>query len=220
MIMTIFRGLLMILVGFLSATAFAKQTADFDFYVLSLSWSPDYCESSGQHDKNQCSIGKKLGFVLHGAWPQYEKPRSGKSYPANCSAQKLPKTSQEACRIYPSPKLCQHEWEKHGTCSGLKPEAYLALSKNMKELINIPQNYQRPEKPFRTTSVKLKNDFVKANPQFSSEGMGVYCSGGRFLKELRLCLTKESKPRQCGQQILQSAQKSCSQKDFLVRNVK
>ena len=219
--MSIFRGLLIALMSSMSATGFAKQTIDFDFYVLSLSWSPDYCETTGQHDKNQCSIGKKLGFVLHGVWPQYEKPRAGKYYPEHCSSQKLPETSQKACQIYPSPKLCHHEWEKHGTCSGLKPEEYLALSKSLKELVKIPENYQHPEKPFRTTNSALKNDFVKANPQFSPEGIGAYCSGGgRFLTELRFCLTKEHNPRQCSQSVLQSAQKSCSQKDFLVRNVK
>jgi len=38
----------------------------FDFYVLTLSWSPDYCAKNGQRDQQQCNSGKKLGFVLHG----------------------------------------------------------------------------------------------------------------------------------------------------------
>ena len=49
-----------------------EATGDFDFYVMALSWSPDYCASNGSNDPQQCSIGKKLDFVLHGLWPQYE----------------------------------------------------------------------------------------------------------------------------------------------------
>lgn len=42
----------------------------FDYYVLSLSWSPTFCLTH-QND-SQCS-GKGYGFVLHGLWPQYAR---------------------------------------------------------------------------------------------------------------------------------------------------
>ena len=65
-------------------TATAKPGL-FDFYVLALSWSPEYCESSDAPDPQQCSLGRRLGFVLHGLWPQYNK-----GYPSDCSTVKLP----------------------------------------------------------------------------------------------------------------------------------
>ncbi len=72
---------------------------DFDFYVLSLSWSPDYCAGSNVNDPQQCSIGKKLGFVLHGLWPQYNR-----GYPADCSTVPLPKDAQQKFpNLFPSP---------------------------------------------------------------------------------------------------------------------
>ena len=90
---------------------------DFDFYILTLSWSPDYCAGSNVNDPQQCSLGKQLAFVLHGLWPQYTR-----GYPADCSTVKLPKDAQQKFpNLYPSPKLYSHEWDKHGTCSGLKP---------------------------------------------------------------------------------------------------
>jgi ribonuclease T2 len=35
-----------------------------DFYVLTLSWSPDYCAKNARPDPQQCNPGKKYGFVL------------------------------------------------------------------------------------------------------------------------------------------------------------
>jgi ribonuclease T2 len=190
---------------------------DFDFYVLSLSWSPDFCAGSNVNDPQQCSVGKKLGFVLHGLWPQYNR-----GYPANCSNVKLPKDMQaKFSKLYPSSNLFTHEWGKHGTCSGLKPLDYLALSKSLKESIVIPAAYRQPVKSFRATSDDLKTAFVKANSTLSKDALAVQCSGsGRFLQELRVCFSREGEPVACSQELQQAETKSCDRADFLVRNVK
>lgn len=189
----------------------------FDFYVLTLSWSPDYCVKNGDRDQQQCKIGKKLGFVLHGLWPQYNK-----GYPANCSAEKLPlHVKQQFPGLFPSDKLYSHEWKKHGTCSGKTPREYLALSKQLKDSVVIPTAYNRPNKPFRTTIDGLKNVFVNSNNQLNADGIAPYCSGsGRFLQEVFFCYSKDGKPGICSEEILKRSQKSCGQADFLVRNVR
>jgi ribonuclease T2 len=190
---------------------------DFDFYVLSLSWSPDYCAGSNVNDPQQCSIGKKLGFVLHGLWPQYNR-----GYPADCSTAPLPKDAQQKFpNLFPSPKLYTHEWDKHGTCSGLKPQDYLTLAKTAKESIVIPTAYRSPAKAFRTTSDDLKIAFVAANSELSEDALAVQCSGsGRYLQELRVCLSREGQPVACSKEVQNDAAKSCGNADFLVRNVK
>ncbi len=189
----------------------------FDFYVLTLSWSPDYCAKNGDRDPQQCKSGKKLGFVLHGLWPQYQK-----GYPANCSSEKLPlKVKQQFPGLFPSDKLYDHEWEKHGTCSGKTPQQYLALSKELKNSVSIPTAYNRPSKPFRTTIDGLRNAFVSADPDLTADGIAPYCSGsGRFLQEVFFCHSKDGKPGTCSAEILKSSQKSCGQPNFLVRNVR
>ena len=58
-------------------------TGQFDFYVLSLSWSPSYCEAAedrtgGRGRDRQCS-GRPFAFVVHGFWPQYER-----GFPSDC----------------------------------------------------------------------------------------------------------------------------------------
>ena len=54
----------------------------FDFYVLSLSWSPSYCaeaEERGSGGRSQQCSGRPFSFVVHGLWPQYES-----GYPEYC----------------------------------------------------------------------------------------------------------------------------------------
>ena len=53
------------------------QPGAFDYYVLALSWSPEFCHS--HPTKAECASGK-FGFVVHGLWPQYAE-----RYPENCS---------------------------------------------------------------------------------------------------------------------------------------
>ena len=53
------------------ARAEGEAAGAFDYYVLSLSWSPSFCALEGDaKDNPQCD--RPLGWVLHGLWPQYE----------------------------------------------------------------------------------------------------------------------------------------------------
>jgi ribonuclease T2 len=188
----------------------------FDFYVLSLSWSPDYCATKG--DPQQCGGGRQLGFVLHGLWPQYEK-----GWPANCTSEAFePKLQKQFPDLYPSTKLYTHEWEKHGTCSGLTQPQFHQLAAEVKAKVAVPAAYSKPTKPFRTTVAELKKGFVKANPGMSEAAVAPTCSGsGRFLQEVMVCLSKDgSQPRDCSAEVLKSSAKSCAQADFLVRSVR
>src|SRR3977135_1905030 len=58
----------------------ASTPGDFDFYVLSLSWSSGFCETpAGARARGQCDASVNLGFVVHGLWPQDEH-----GYPSDC----------------------------------------------------------------------------------------------------------------------------------------
>lgn len=193
------------------------KKADFDFYVLNLSWSPDYCATSGGDDPQQCSLGKKLGFVLHGLWPQYNR-----GWPEYCTNLKLSAdVKAQFPNLYPSASLYDHEWDRHGTCSGLTPEAYLSLAKKLKESVVVPAPYKSPEQPVRVTTAQFKKDFVAANPSFSAASLAVHCSSsGRFLSELYVCFSQEGQPQACSEEIHNEATKSCGNPDFVVRNVR
>lgn len=193
------------------------REGQFDFYVLVLSWSPTYCSTNGDQDPQQCSLGRKLGFVLHGLWPQYDR-----GYPSNCSTERLPGSLKtKYAGLYPSPKLFDHEWEKHGTCSGLSPDNYLALSKRLKESVVIPTRYRSPEQPLRVTSTQLKQDLVAANSALNDSSLATFCSGsGRYLQELYVCFSPDGKALACSSEIRNKSARSCASADFIMRNVR
>ncbi len=201
----------------LCAAASVAQAADFDFYVLALTWSPDYCAASNTGDPQQCGSGKKLGFVLHGLWPQNDR-----GYPSNCTVEKLPGAVKARFPgLYPSDSLFTHEWEKHGTCSGLTPEQYLSLSKHLKESVVIPAEFKSPPQPVRVTTVHLKQALRAANANLQDSGIDIFCSGsGRFLREVFVCFTRDGKPTACSRELHARAARSCRRPDFLVRNVR
>ena len=191
---------------------------DFAYYVLVLSWSPDFCATNKKAaDSAQCEIGRKYGFVLHGLWPQHEK-----GYPESCSDEKIPSSLKNKCEIFPTTGLCYHEWEKHGTCSGLGAAGYLDLSAKLKNSVVIPEHFKAPQTTVRTSIEQLRTDFVATNASFSKDSIAPYCSGsGRFLKEVFFCYDKNGKSRACSAEVLNRSAKSCGQKDgFVIRNVR
>ena len=72
------RGLAAALAALLSLSACATEAPPpFDYYVLSLSWSPEYCASEARPKDPQCV--RPYAFVVHGLWPQYER-----GWPKDC----------------------------------------------------------------------------------------------------------------------------------------
>src|SRR5579872_3051728 len=86
---------------------------DFDFYLLNLSWSPEFCTT---HSSPECA--SHPGFVVHGLWPQ----NTDGTYPENCSSAPGPANPSQYIDVIPTASLVQHEWATHGTCSGLAPD--------------------------------------------------------------------------------------------------
>jgi len=106
------KGLLVagLLLGGLLSTAAADQPGQFDYYVLSLSWSPQYCASSNHGgDEPQCT--RPYAFVAHGLWPQNER-----GYPRDCGSRERvgEDTIARMLPLMPSRGLIIHEWRTYG----------------------------------------------------------------------------------------------------------
>ena len=171
------------------------KPGEFDYYVLSLSWSPEFCASpAGKGDKLQCGTGRRFGFVVHGLWPQYER-----GYPQSCSTEPGPdkELTEKMLAIMPSPKLIRHEWEKHGTCSGLNAAKYFGAVEKARRDVQVPAEFQSPDQTISIEPAKLKKKFLETNKDWSAKSAALLC-GGRYLRELRVCLTKDLKARDCG----------------------
>ncbi len=171
----------------------------FDYYVLSLSWSPEHCAGpAGARDRFQCAGERKYGFIVHGLWPQFEK-----GWPESCTTDPPPDraTVDQTLPIMPSPGLIRHEWSKHGTCSGLSSRDYFARIRSTFSALKIPPDYQQPLKQLTVKPIDIKRKFVAANPGHTEQSVRVQCSGGRFLSEVRVCLDKDMKPRPCARDV-------------------
>lgn len=195
-----------------SAAAAAATQQAFDFYVLAMSWSPQHCSTRGSNDPLQCAGERLYDFVLHGLWPQYEK-----GYPADCSTDPIDRpTVDSMLDIMPAPGLVRHEWRKHGTCSGMDPRTYYAKAREAFTAVKVPRQYQQPKLQVVTTPVELRSRFVKENPGFARETVAAVCSG-RFLQEVRVCLTKDLKPRPCSADVLRN---QCRVPEIILRPVR
>jgi ribonuclease T2 len=172
-------------------------TTAFDYYVLSLSWSPEHCaEPAGHGDSRQCASTRHFAFVLHGLWPQYAS-----GYPESCSHTPLSSTVRNSMLdIMPSATLVEHEWTKHGTCSGLPPDEYFGTARTAFTGITIPPAYRDPTGSIVTDADSIKTAFRSANPNMSADDVAVLCKR-KFLQEVRVCLDRDLHPRPCGHDV-------------------
>ena len=191
----------------------AVNAPKFDFYVMSLSWSPQHCSTpNGERDKLQCAPGRLYDFVLHGVWPQFER-----GWPENCNTQPVDRATVDSMLdIMPSPQLVRHEWSKHGTCSGLEAKEYFAEARHAYELVKIPEQYQRPKLQVMARPDEMRKRFAAANPGFTEDSFAVVCSG-RFLQEVRACLTPDFDPRPCNREVLKN---QCRVDEMILRPVR
>jgi ribonuclease T2 len=187
------------LAGSASARDAGRDTPGrFDFYVLSLSWSPSFCADAAERHAGR-SAGAQCGarpyaFVVHGLWPQYEK-----GFPENCQVP-APRIDRRLVGsmldLMPAPHLIFNEWDKHGTCSGLSPQAYFDTVRKARAAVKIPPQYRDLTQPLEVTPSTVADAFVKANPGLTRSGVAVECSRKR-LSEVRLCLSKQLQFRDC-----------------------
>lgn len=157
-----------------------NRPGQFDFYVLSLSWSPSFCEASGERGtppQQQCGA-RSFSFVVHGFWPQYER-----GFPEFCQ-QPSPRLDRNIVSgmldLMPAPRLIFHEWDKHGTCSGLNPRAYFETIRRARALVMVPDEYLQLQRPLTVTPDEVEEAFVAANPGLSRAGIAVTCDNRRL----------------------------------------
>jgi ribonuclease T2 len=192
-------AVLVLSLTFSSATAQDRRqnkAGEFDFYVLALSWSPSFCEATaerGRESKEQCGP-RPFSFVVHGLWPQYEK-----GFPEYCQVP-APRLNggivSSMLDLMPSPRLVFHEWDRHGTCSGLNPRAYFDNVRKARAVVKIPDQYLELKEPLTVTPDEVEDAFVKANPGLTRGGVAVTCDSKR-MSEVRICVSREFGFRDC-----------------------
>lgn len=166
-------------------------TAPFDFYVMTLSWSPGFCDLGGE-DKSpdQCATGAGNGFVVHGLWPD-------KSYgpnPEECNPDQDASAADLATArgLYPTEGLARYEYRKHGICTGLSAEDYFAAVRYVRDQLKIPPMLQGPREWRRVPPQAIEQGFIAANANLTAENMAVTCARGELV-DVRFCLSRDLK---------------------------
>jgi ribonuclease T2 len=188
---------------------------EFDFYVLSLSWSPSFCADTAERGRRggiQCGA-RPYSFVVHGLWPQYDK-----GFPEYCQ---LPSPRlyhgivSEMLDLMPAPHLIYNEWDRHGTCSGLSPRAYFDTIRKARAAVKIPPEFADLKEPLTVTPGAVEDAFIKANPGLPADAIMIGCSRRR-LSEVRLCLSKDLQFHDCPD----VAKRSCKRDELVMPPVR
>ncbi|MGL4278839.1 MAG: ribonuclease T2 family protein [Albidovulum sp.] len=186
----------------------------FDYYILSLGWSPTWCALTGDaRGDDQCDARHDYSFTLHGLWPQHEM-----GWPSDCrSNTRDPSRSETAgmADIMGSGGLAWHEWKKHGRCSGLTSGDYFTLSRRAYDSMTLPPVLASLDRDVKLPARVVEDAFIEANPGLDRTMITVTCEAGR-IDEVRICLTKDLLPRPCGQ----DAQRDCRMQDALMEKVR
>lgn len=170
----------------------------FDYYVLSLSWSPSWCAATGDA-RGSAQCHRPLGFVLHGLWPQYER-----GYPEYCTAGARDPSRRQTVQmadIMGTGGAAWHQWQKHGRCTGLEATDYFALSREAYDRIERPEILRQVRETLRLDPSVIEAAFLESNPDLTADGVTITCRGGR-IQEARICLTRDLEPRICGADVI------------------
>jgi ribonuclease T2 len=166
------------------------RAGEFDYYVLALSWSPNWCVMEGDaRGAEQCETD--LGWNLHGLWPQYHR-----GWPDFCPTnERAPsrRMTGEMVDIMGSSGLAWHQWRKHGVCSGLSAADYYALSREAYDSIARPAVFRKLEDPVRLPARIVEEAFLKENPHLEADGLTVTCRND-MIQEVRICLSRDLTP--------------------------
>lgn len=205
-----------LLMALMAGPAFAdgEKAGDFDYYVMSLSWSSAWCELEGDaRDDPQCDIGRGLTFVLHGLWPQYEN-----GWPQYCrTGQRDPARSETAAMadIMGGAGLAFYQWKKHGRCAGLSSADYFATARRAYGSVTIPPVFAKMSKTLKVPASVIEGAFLESNPGLKPDQITITCKDG-YIQEVRLCLTPDLTPRRCGDDTI----RDCRLQDAVLEAVR
>ncbi len=159
----------------------------YKYYVLSLSWSPEFCRSHPGNKEPQCKQPRE--FIVHGLWPE-----CGTGNPQRCKGSGLADViDKEKIHAYmPSDFLIQHEWDTHGACSGLTRSAYFDLTGNLYGKLKFPRLSGAPK------ADKIEELFMAINPGLDADEIYLSCTengpkkSSKTLDEVRICFDKDT----------------------------
>ena len=177
-------------------TSTSKVKDESTIYVFAYSWTPGFCYTTNPSYPGCVDPDPywNENFTVHGLWPQYDTT----GYPSYCSTESFdPDVPLEIgwdtmITYYPDVKYAEsdpdydsfweHEWDKHGTCSGLSQYDYF------QQAILLTETFATPEvlhKYINTTDSLSTSDL--RNAFGGSTYTALQCSNTNILTGVYTC---------------------------------
>ena len=208
------RWIAVLLLSATVARADTMPAGEFDYYVLSLSWSPTWCALEGDaRGAPQCDADADFGWILHGLWPQFER-----GWPSHCRTTARDPSRSQTRRmqdIMGSSGLAWYQWKKHGRCSGLTSAGYFDAARHAFDAVTRPAVFRKLTQPVTLPAHVVEEAFLAENPALAPDMLTVTCKSGR-IQEVRICLTKDLEPRNCAADTV----RDCTLDDALLQDIR
>lgn len=199
----------------LAAAALGKEQREFDYFALALQWPGTICPSTRYCCAiNGCCRPEPLQtFTIHGLWPDYDDG----TWPSCCretnyDADKILSLKPVMDLYWPSlycstSSTCfsgkgpfwAHEWEKHGTCSApvVQDELqYFTTALDLYFKYNVTEMLATGGILISNGEQYALTDVISTIKLAFGGSPQIICKKGS-VEELRLCFTKDLKPRDC-----------------------
>jgi ribonuclease T2 len=115
-------------------------------------------------------------------------------------------------QYYPSHGLIQHEWNTHGTCSGLGAADYFSKVEQAFNSVRIPDQFRNLDHDQTVDVAALEQSFASANSA-PAGAFRVSCHGGELVN-VQACVSKDLQFQACA-----PSTRECSSRQVLMRLV-
>jgi len=136
---------------FLSQLGTFVQSTTPTMYVFAYSWTPGFCNGESYPGCKAPQNYWKQNLTIHGLWPQY----TTSGYPASCTTEQFNSSIPIEIGLdymverWPDVQydinnpaydsFWEHEWTKHGTCSGLSQYDYFTTALSLTNTLITPE---------------------------------------------------------------------------------
>ncbi|KAG5181605.1 ribonuclease T2-like protein [Tribonema minus] len=163
-----------------------------------MSWKPQWCYHTDEPGCFKPRPYWRTHMTMHGVWPDY----GDGTYPTKCSRERFDEDKLVAVigldtleEFWPNVQKAEgatdydtfweHEWVKHGTCTGLSQIDYFSTGLKLLEVVGTPDAISA--NIGGTAHRKDIEDF------YGGDGMAVLDCNGQYLSQIYLCFNKEDK---------------------------
>ena len=98
--------------------------------------------------------------------------------------------------MMPSASLIARQWAKHGSCMTRRPETYFKVTRILWNGLRLP-DADRLSRDEGLTAGMLRDAFVRRNPDWPRNAVGIDLNRRGWLEELKLCYGKDFMPKAC-----------------------